>query len=246
MKYIFSILLSVTFFFAQADTKFVAAKTGLILRELPNATSIEVERIPYGTSITTTNMATETPEIVVNNIKGQWLKTSYKGKTGYVASCYLFNVAPPKANTKTLKDYFNQLSVVLSTVKKKSPNEGRDDYFDINKTLYKNSFEIHAATFYEANEEAYFLVDFTIEQAFILCKLIEETQPALANIDAFPIKAIKSKDEKSGNDYLLELKKYGEEGGVYDLHIEYYKEIFNFLDIKMVAGQMVISVGGGV
>lgn len=248
MNKILFILLTFIAFKAFATTQYVASKNGLILRELPNKTSIQLEKVPYGEKLSTQKIETNTEPIVIDNINGEWLKTTYKGKTGYIASCYLLNVPPPKLNTKTLIDYFNQLSIVAykSVYKKNEKESFDDDVFELTKSIYKNSFETHEALFYEANEDAYYLFNFSFEQAFILCKLIEETNVAFDKIDNFPTSNITKKDTSNQITYSLDVHKLNNSDIITDIHVEFGNDYYQFLNIKMVAGQLVIAIGGGV
>ncbi len=245
MKQGISIILLILHIHVYATNQYVAAKSGLALREQPSILAKESSKIAYGTLIHTTELDTAT-YIVVDNIKGKWLKTTYKGKEGYIASCYLLNIPPPSIHTKTFKEYFNQLSTIKCTIAKKNTSKIDDDkFYELHKTIYNNSYEIHDARFYEADEQCYFITDISIEQAYILCTLIEETSSAFSKIKVLPTEDIKTKEPSEVNDYVVTLKKYDEEN-VYEIHIEYELEIYHFLDIKTIAGQIVISVGSGV
>ena len=145
-KYFVVLLLFVTTIsYSQTQNWYVAAKSGLSMRDKPDAKATVLVKIPYGEKLAVTN-SEERITISTEGINGVWVKTTYGGKTGYVVNSYLLPTEPPKATVKTLKEYFQQISVPVGTpltVKTGDTDEGAGS--TIKKVLYKNGAEIHEA-----------------------------------------------------------------------------------------------------
>lgn len=164
-KYFIALLLFITTtFFSQAQSLYVAAKSGLSMRDKPDAKATVLAKIPYGEKLIVTHPE-ERITILTEGINGEWVKTSYGGKTGYVVNSYLLPAEPPKATVKTMKEYFQQIAVPVGTpliVKTADTEAFEGSGSTIKKILYKNGAEIHEEQFYEANNNNYFLPGFTI------------------------------------------------------------------------------------
>ncbi|MBK8952795.1 MAG: SH3 domain-containing protein [Chitinophagaceae bacterium] len=74
----------------QWGTMYVAAKSGLSIREKPETGAKVLDKIPYGTKITLLEMNEEKRSIVTEGITGYWGKVKYNNKTGYIVDSYLF------------------------------------------------------------------------------------------------------------------------------------------------------------
>ncbi len=66
----------------------VTAGSGLSMREIPNLKSIKVMAIPYGKEVMVCPEYLG-EEDVIEGIDGKWLKTYYRGKTGYMFSGFM-------------------------------------------------------------------------------------------------------------------------------------------------------------
>ncbi len=236
---------------AQRGPMYVAAKAGLSIRETPSPSGKVLDKIPYGEKITI--IFTQNDSLIsipTEGFNGSWVKTTWKGKTGYVVNSYLFPMPPPKATVKTLKDYLAQLSAVAGpavTVKKETM--GIDEPFSttLKKQLYKNGAEYHEYFAYEYGSQAFFIPGFTIEQGFLLLRLLKEFPDVIADNDPLPknnsTKKLRNGDRKItvekedfGGDYiqLRKIKMDWEDGAVY------------FLEIYELDVQLVIFTGSGV
>src|SRR5688500_12321252 len=76
--------------FAQTNVQYVAIKTGLNMRDKPDANAKIVEKIPYGTKISLLDNNEEMFTIRTEGMLGYWRKVKYNNKTGYIIDSYLF------------------------------------------------------------------------------------------------------------------------------------------------------------
>lgn len=227
---------------------YVAAKGGISLREKKDPKSKLIVTIPYGTKLSL-NYPDEIINITLDGVDGAWAKTTYNGKTGWVANIYLIPWAPPKAAVQTLKQYLAQVSPpsgVPVVVKNGSIEFLESGGSNLKKQLYKNGAEYHEETFYEANSDSYFLPGFTMQQGFILLRLIPEFKDVFAPNSEFPTE---NKTLKKGDgDFTIKVEKMGE--GDYQwitkISVEYSEGATYEFEMFLLGGQLVISYGGGV
>lgn len=254
MKPITTLLLCLMFFVglsAQKNVWYAAAKAGLSIREKPDAKAKVLEKIPYGEKLSLIYTNNDSiVNITTEGIGSYWVKTSYKGKTGFVVNSYLFPEPPPKATVKTLKAYLKQLSPVAGpAVTKGSPEKMGD--FDYNtsltKQLYKNGAELHSYFAYEYNSDTYFLPDFTIEQGFLLMRLLGEYPDAIGPAETYPQVSTKKKLRDDDCTITVEKEPYGEPVKVTKkIRYEWQDGAYYVLDFFMLDGQLVIMSSGGV
>ena len=88
--------------FAQTGVFYVAAKSGLSIREKPGANEKVIDKIPYGTKITLPQDDGEWISVRTEGMFGFWRKVKYNNKTGYIVGSYLFPVPPPKSTETTM------------------------------------------------------------------------------------------------------------------------------------------------
>lgn len=237
--------------FAQNNVWYAAAKAGLSIREKPDAKAKVLEKIPYGEKLSLIYTNTDSIiNITTEGISGSWAKTTYKGKTGYVVNSYLFPAPPPKATVKTIKDYLKQLSPVAGPAVTKGRPEKMGD-FDYNtsltKQLYKNGAEVHSFFAYEYNSDTYFLPDFTIEQGFLLLRLLGEYADAIGAAETYPQTSTKKKLRDDVCTITVEKEPYGEPVKVTKkIRYEWQDGAYYVLEFFMLDGQLVILSSGGV
>jgi hypothetical protein len=251
--FLFSLLiLSLTAVAQQSGTLYVAARTGLSIRENPDAAAKVLDKIPYGTKITLIRQDEELKSIVTEGIRGYWQKVKYNNKTGYIVDSYLFPWPPPKlATVKEMKNYFAQVTVPFGgklVVKTGNMNNIEENGSEISKQLYKNGAELHSYLGYESASNAYFLPGFSMEQGFLLARLIPEFKDVFGEKDEFPAE---NKTFKKGDvEYTITVNKQVWEGQIYPyvekIHIEFSPDVSWSFDMFMVDGELVISFGGGV
>lgn len=248
------LIFSITVIAQQYGTMYVAAKSGLSIREKQDAASKVLDKIPYGTKVTLLESDGEMKSIVAEGITGYWQKVKYNNKTGYILDSYLFPWPPPKlAAVKEMKQYLLQNTVPFGAklvVKSGSMNNIEEMGWQVEKQLYKNGAEWHKHIGYESGTDTYFLPGFTIEQGFLLVRLIPEFKEVLGEKEEFPSE---SKTYKKGEtEYILKVDKevFGE--GEYKftwikrISLEFSPDASYIFEMFMLDNQLVISFGGGV
>jgi len=235
-------------------TYFVAAKTGLSIREKPDASSKVLDKIPYGTKVTTIDEDLEWKEIVTENMTGYWKKVKFNNKTGYIVDNYLLPWAPPKlATIKDLKQYLAQSAAPAApkvVTRSGTMNQITESGWELTKQVYKNGGEYHQFNAYEYGSDTYFLPGFSIQQGFLLCRLIPEFKEVFGEKDEFPltsrtykkderefdIKVIRTNNDETDNSpFSIEKIKISFEDGAY----------YEF-EIYMQDNQLVVFFSGGV
>ncbi len=236
----------------QWGTLYVAAKSGLSIREKPDAAAKVLDKIPYGTKISLIRGEEELKSMISEGMQGFWQKVKYNNKTGYILDSYLLPWPPPKlATVKDMKSYFAQVTVPFGAklvVKKGNMNNIEEGGWEINKQLYKNGAELHEFFAYESGSNAYFLPDFTIEQGFLLVRLIPEFKEVFGEKEEFPTE---SKTYKKGDvEYTVTVNKQVWEGQTYPyvekIHVEFSPDASWSFDMFLADGELLISFGGGV
>lgn len=248
--FLLACLLFSTAVFSQDRTSYVAAKSGLSIREKPAVNAPVLGKIPYGTKIKTIEAGEEMVPVVTEGLTGYWEKVSYNGKIGYIVNSYLLPVAPPKlAVVKEMKDYFKQVfqpfgaRLVVSSGERNNIEEG--GYENI-KQLYKNGAEWHQFQGYEYGSDTWFLPNFSVQQGFILLRLIPEFNMVFNETAEFPGE---SKTFKKGEiEYRITVEKemFGDSPWYKKIHIEFEEGAFYNLDIFQLENDLVIFYGSGV
>lgn len=227
---------------------YVAAKSGLSLREKQDINSKVLVKIPYGTKITVA-YPDETINISSEGIDGAWAKTTFNGKSGYVVNSYLLPWPPPKATVKTLKQYLPQVSVIAGTpvvVKSASIESLESGGSNMKKQVFKNGSEYHEESFYESNNDIYFLPGFTLQQGFVLIRLIAEFKDVFAENAVFPNTDLTTKRGQSDYIIKVEKEKMGDSDWINKITVEYEDGAYYTFEMFQLGGQLVISFGGGV
>ncbi len=235
-------------------TFYVGAKTSLSMRETPDAAGKVLEKIPYGTKVTTLEEEGEWKEITTESMMGYWRKVKYNNKTGYVVDNYLLPWPPPKlATVKELKQYLAQISVPAGAkvvTKNGTMNEITESGWELTKQLYKNGSEYHQFYAYEYGSDTYFLPGFTLQQGFLLCRLIPEFKEVFGEKDEFP--TADKKFTKDGREYEIKLIKNGDDpeySGPFTIEkikISYEDGAYYEFEMYMQDNQLVIFFSGGV
>jgi uncharacterized protein YgiM (DUF1202 family) len=227
---------------------YVTAKSGLSLREGKNLNAKLLVKIPYGTKISV-NYPDEIEEITIDGMDAAWAKTTYGGKSGYVVNAYLIPWPPPKATAKTMKQYLPQVSPPIGApviVKNGSIEFLEAGGSNMKKQFFKNGAEYHEEIFYEAGNDIYFLPGFTLQQGFVLLRLIPEFEDVFGETDSFPSvdKTIKRGEE----DYSIQVIRQGgnPDGLIEKIKVEYADGAYYTFEMFLLGGQLVISFGGGV
>jgi Bacterial SH3 domain len=238
---------------AQINTSafYAASKTGLSLREQPGTGSKVLQKIAYGQKINPEEDNQETVKISTEGFDGYWQKVKYNNQVGYVVSSYLLPVPPPKPAVKTIKDYLLQISQPAGSPvisQKSSMQNIESDGSELKKQLFKNGAEWHEFFAYEYNSSTYFLPDFTIEQAFLIVRLIGAYATELGEKDGYPNKSTSVVLPGGTKTITVSRVNWGEgkEGPVEKITIETAGGPISTLEIFLLSGQAVISWSSGV
>jgi hypothetical protein len=234
---------------AQSTVYYTAAKSGLAIRQKPDATSALVDRIPYGTKVILEENNEEWVEARLEGMLGHWRKVKYNNKSGYIVSTYLFPYPPPKETVKDLSGYIAQLSVPFgSKLIVKSPARPDNDMtWELHKQLYKNGAEWHRFIGYEYDSDTYFLPGFTLEQAFLLVRLLPQFRQVFEENAPFPDADRTFK--KGDREYKIKVEKENY-GGTFDwterISVEYEDGVIYSFEMYQIDNQIVITFGAGV
>ena len=118
---------------------------------------------------------------------------------------------PPKAGAKTLPDYFSQVSTKAGSpllIKKSEVALNEMGESTITKQLYKNGMEWQEEKGYENGSNLYLLPDFTIEQCFLLVRLLGQYPDLISEKDPFPVKNTNTKIEGGAKPVEVQREKY--------------------------------------
>jgi Bacterial SH3 domain len=255
MKNIFFIALLFISFSTAAQltggTLYVAAKTGLSIRDKPEVGAKVLDKIPYGTKITVVEYGAENKSIATEGILGYWQKVIYNNKTGYVIDSYLFPWAPPKlAAVKEMKSYLAQITVPFGgklVTKSGTMNQIDEGGWEIKKQLYKNGAEWHEHLGYEYHSDVFFLPGFTIQKGFLLLRLIPEFKEVFSEKEEFPLESKKYTRGEIEYEVIIQKKQFEDSyPWIEKIRIEYSDGAYYFLEMYMLDNQLVIFYGSGV
>ncbi len=241
MKNFFILLLLVGFGVSGQTKYYIIAKSGLNLREKSSTSATLLATIPYG-AVIEEFVWTEVP-IELDNIAGFWVKTKYAGNVGYVASQYISNFPAPRIGTKDMYGYFNQLSEKFGTelVIDRTPKDS-DNMWRLSKQLYKNGNETHYFGGYEFGSSTYFLMDCSIETAYLLLKLIPEFETLTKRFPNIPKNGGIFKKEQED----ISVKITKENGNIASISLSYSEGSMYEFKMYYLENQVVIYFSNGV
>ncbi|MBL0180862.1 MAG: SH3 domain-containing protein [Chitinophagaceae bacterium] len=253
MKRITLLILSflICLFSFSQQTYYAAAKAGLSLREQPSTNAKVLDKIPYGEKISVPTVDTFPPvAISTEGFNGFWWHVNYNGKSGFIVSSYVLPLPSPKAGTKTLKDYFTQVSSVIGdplVIKKTDLSLNEMGESTLTKQFYKNGMEWHRWEGYESASELCLLPDLTIEQCFLLVRLIGQYPELISDKDIFPSKNSTIKNPTGDKTIEVEREKYdGKAGPVNKIKIISAQGAVTEFEIYLLDTQAVIFWSSGV
>ncbi len=229
---------------------YAAAKAGLSLREQPSTGAKVLEKIPYGDKLTTVAGDVNQPTISTEGFTGFWWKVLYNGKTGYIVSSYVLPTPSPKQGTKTLSEYFAQVSAAYGNpllIKNSDPALNEMGESTLTKQLYKNGMEWQRWEGYESNSELYLIPEFTIEQCFLLLRLIGQYPELLTDKDPFPVKNTTIKKDNGSKTVEVQREMFdGKPGPISKIKIGTEQGAVYELEIFLLQSQAVIFYSSGV
>ncbi|MCX8020635.1 MAG: SH3 domain-containing protein [Chitinophagaceae bacterium] len=208
----FALLQAILCFAQKTSVLYVASKGGLNIREKPSANAKVLDKIPYGTKITIIHEDKALEQAQSEGMQGLWRKVKYNNKTGYINDCYLFTWPPPRLDkVSNMKQYLAQVTAphgTKVTVKSLTYNDITGNDWELNKQLFKNGAEMHEFMGHEYASSTYFLPDFTLQQGFLLCRLLPEFKDVFGEKDEFPTTS--RQITKDGIEYNIKVVKFGE------------------------------------
>ena len=231
---------------AQNSTAFyVAARSGLSIREKPDVNAAVLGKLPYGEKVQAKFDGGQ--PVVTEGFTSDWATINYQGKTGYVVSAYLFTIPPPKAGVKTLAQYAAQITQKFGVplVVKKGDEETT---VQLTKQLFKNGWEVHNFHGYEYGSETWFLTEFGIQQAFHLVRLLSGLNDMIGEKDPFPTQNSKVMVKESEKTITVDKGPQSDANypDIRRIRIEYAPAAIQELDIFLLDGQVVIANSAGV
>lgn len=238
-------LLSVLTVSAQESPLYVAAKGGLNIREKAEANARVLDKIPYGTKINLLPMEENSKKVTTEGLTGYWRKVTYNNKTGYIIDAYLLPFAPPKADVKSMKAYLAQLSAPFGS--RLTVKTGAEDMVaTTHKQLYKNGGEYHQFIGYEYNSDTYFLPQFSMQQGFLLVRMMAEFAEVWSEKDALPTTDTTCK--KGEREYSITVQKevFGDTPWIKRIKVEFESGAMYTFEMYEVDNQLVIFYGAGV
>jgi hypothetical protein len=231
-------------------TYYAAAKAGLSIREQAGTNAKVLDKIPYGEKLTIVPNTEHQVAISTEGFNGYWWKVKYKDKTGYIVSSYVLPVPVPKAGIKTLPDYFAQVSAPAGNplvIKKSDQALQETGESTLTKQLYKNGMEWHKTEGYEYGSYLYIIPDLTIEQCFLLIRLIGQYPDLIAEKDIFPTKRSVVKVDNGDKTIEVERENYdGKPGPVKKIKIGLAQGAITEFEIFLLDTQAIIFWTSGV
>lgn len=228
---------------------YVAARTGLNMREKPESNAKVLTKIPYGTAITPGTPAEDSKRADVEGFSGYWKKITYNNQSGYIIDAFLLPIPPPTAGIKTIKDYFRQISIPFgdSLVVDQGSLENADEGGSrMVKQFFKNGGEWHEFTGYEYNSMTYFLPRLTLQQAFILFRLLPEFNSYITEKDPFINSNRKFIRNGREYEYRVDKELFGDTPWIERIRIDYEEGALYHFEMFQLDNQIVISYGAGV
>lgn len=173
-KYLILLLINVLLSFAYDNTTYyVLAKSGLNLRAEASTSAKVLTLVPYGESVTI--LVQGVAGITIDGVNSSWCKVKYKDFTGFLVNIYLIPHKVPLVNTKSIDDYFAQVTTVgYKTDEFTNTVYADEGHATLRKVLFKNGMEIHHTVYYDATGGTYFFPNWEQQTVFLLLKQIHD------------------------------------------------------------------------
>jgi hypothetical protein len=227
----------------------VAAKTGLNIREKPETTARVLDKIPYAAKISLEETGEQSKRINTEGFIGYWRKVTFNNKAGYIIDAYLLPYPPPKTDTKTMKEYLSQISVAFGDsliINNSTMNNVEEGGSRLIKQLYRNGSEWHEFLGYEYNSMTYFIPGFTMQQAFLLVRLIPEFADYVNEKDEYIMASRKVKKKDREYVYKIEKEIFGDTPWINRIKIGFEDGAIYDFEMFQIDNQVVIFYGAGV
>ena len=234
---------------AQENIQYVAIKGGLNLRENPNPSARVLGKISYGAKLSLLQSAEESTPMVAEGFNGTWKKVVYNDLSGYIFDAYLLPFPPPTGTVKTLKDYIAELTTKhgeLLVVKNDSTTETDEISVVTSKQLYKNGAEWHKFLGYEYSSSTYFIPGISLQQGFLVVRLIPEFADYVSEKDPFITAGKKLKKGGREYEYLVDKETNGGFEWIKKISIGFEEGAIYSFELYQIDNQVVIFHGSGV
>ncbi|HMO62343.1 MAG TPA: SH3 domain-containing protein [Ferruginibacter sp.] len=243
-------LLLAVFALKAQQTYYAAAKSGLSVREQPGTGSKVLGKIAYGTQLQLVKDTAALITIATEGFTGYWWKIKYNNRQGYIVSTYVLPAPPPKAGIKTVEQYCKQVAAPYGkplVLGKNNFVNIEDESTQLTKQLFTNGMEYHQITGYEYMAWLYLLPGFTIEQAYLLLRLLGQYPEIIGANDVFPERSTTTKGEQFEKEIIVERENYNSRPGpVKKISIYHTEAIVTELEIYLLDQQVAIRVSAGV
>lgn len=225
---------------AQSDL-YSAARAGLNLREAPEQSAKVLVKVPFGEKMKALNDSLY-GVAYTEGMQCNWRKIQYGGKTGYAASAYVLPIKPPASAPEELIKYLETVGTKVgeSQYENRSSEEAG---IKVEKKLFKNGLSYRIITGYEYYKETVWLPNFSMEQAYVLARLISPISGLLSPEDAFP--SVSNTPENSEL-RSVDVRFAFENSYPYYVKFEYCEGACFTLTIDNEGGEISISISAGV
>lgn len=173
---------------------YVAAKSGLFLRDQPSAKGKLIKKLAYGDKLTFEGYGLYSDTAtMVEGFACDWIKVKAGKDTGYVIDPFLFPIPPPTVNITSIDQYIRSSSYAVYDSLKIGKDDAKvEEGADITyKSLFKSGAEIQKRDAFEYHSSVYMLPHFDTRRAFHLLRLIKEQDSNLIDAkDEFPLQSI--------------------------------------------------------
>jgi hypothetical protein len=229
-------------------TMYVAHKAGLSIRETPDVKAKVLAKIPYAVKVVLNNIDTDTVRVSTEGFTSSFHKVTYNNKTGYIIGAYLLPFIPPKATVKTLTDYLAQLAPKSGSpveIKKGTMLNIAESGYTQKKQLYKNGGEHHEFSMFEYHSDTWMIPDLTVQQAWLLLRLIPDFKFVATEKDELP--RTSKKITKNNIDYDIKVEKnaWNDPDGLRRVSMEFMIDANHIMEIFILENQVVIFLGSG-
>jgi hypothetical protein len=169
---------------------YVAAKSGLFLRDQPSAKGKLIKKLMYGDKLTFEGYGLYSDTAtMVEGFACDWIKVKAGKDTGYVIDPFLFPIPPPAGYTTSIDEYIRSSSYAVYDSLKVGKDDAKvEEGADITyKSLFRNGAEIQKRDAFEYHSSVYMLPNFDTRSAFHLLRLIKDQSSNLIDAkDEFP------------------------------------------------------------
>lgn len=219
------------------------------MREKPETTAGVLDKIPYATKISAEETGEQGKRINTEGFVGYWRKVTYNNKTGYIIDAYLLPYPPPNTDTRTMKQYLSQISNAFGdslVINNGAMHNVEDGGSQLIKQLYKNGAEWHEFLGYEYNSMTYFIPGFTMQQAFLLVRLIPEFADYVGEKDEFIMNNKKVKKGGREYEYKIEKEIFGDTPWINRIRIGFEEGAIYDFEMFQIDNQVLIFYSAGV